>query len=109
MVRPQCLRARTGYVLASTCFLRFNEDALAWALLGRLDNGIHLIIGEVREAFGALRVAFRGGEDLLTLAHVGESVVKEDEHVGGDFFADSISGAEILIDPDLHGLCPFAV
>ena len=109
MVRPHCSTVRTSDLLVNPCFLGFNEDALAGAFFGRLDNGIHLIIGEVREAFGALRVAFRGGEDLLALAHVGESVVKEDEHVGGDFFADSISGAEILIDPDLHGLCPFAV
>ena len=89
--------------------LGLDEDALAGALFGRLNDSIHLVVWEAREALSTLSVPFRCGEDLLALAHIGESVIEEDEDIGCNLFANSISGAEILIDPDLHGLCPFAV
>ena len=57
--------------------------------------------GHVGQALGATRV----GEDLLAFFDVGEAVVEEGEHVGGDLFAQPVTGAEILIDPDLHSPC----
>ena len=44
-----------------------------------------------------------GGEDLVAFLHVGEAVVEQGEHVGSDLLAETVAGAEILIDPDLHG------
>jgi hypothetical protein len=48
-------------------------------------------------------VALRRGEDLVAFLHVRQPVVEQREHVGGDLFAETVAGAEILIDPDLHG------
>ena len=41
-----------------------DEDALPGALLGRLDDGVELPVGDVGHAGGALGVALRLGEDL---------------------------------------------
>src|SRR5688500_16971065 len=79
--------------------LDFDEDALSGALFGGLDDRFFLPGGHVGQAFGATRVA----EDLLALLDVGEPVVEQGEHVGGDLLAEAVAGAEILIDPDLHG------
>ena len=107
---PECGLYRLRIVRSTKCCgLGLYEDALARALFGRLNDGIHLVIREARETLGTLSVPFRCGENLLALAHIGESVIEEDEDIGSNLFANSISGAEILIDPDLHGLCPFAV
>ncbi len=82
----------------------FDEDALAGALLGGLDDRVELPVGDVGHAVRALGVALRGGEDRGALFHVGETVVEQGEHVGADLFAEPVTGAEILVDPDLHGL-----
>ena len=50
-----------------------------------------------------LRVALRLGEDLVALFHVGKTIVEQREHVGRDFLAKSVAGAEILVNPNLHG------
>ena len=63
-----------------------------------------LTVGDVGHAVRALGVALRGGEDLVVLFHVRETVVEKGEHVGADLFAEPVTRAEILIDPDLHGL-----
>ena len=81
----------------------FDEDALSGALLGRLDDGVELAVGDLGHSFGALRVALGGGEDLGALLDVGQAVVEQREHVGRDLFAETIASAEILVDPDLHG------
>ena len=49
---------------------------------------------------------WRGGEDLVALLDVGEAVVEEREDVRRDLLAQAVAGAEILVDPDLHGSVP---
>ena len=46
-----------------------------------------MVIGELGHAVGALRIAFRSGEDLVALTHVGETIVEEDEDVAEDMEA----------------------
>lgn len=79
-----------------------DEDALAGALLGALDDRIESAVGEAGHALGTLGVALCSGVDLVAFLHVGEAVVEQREHVGCDLLAQAVTGAEILIDPDLH-------
>ncbi len=90
--------------LTETCLLRLDEDALAGALLGRLDGDVVLAVGNDGETCRALGVTLRRGEDLGAFAYVGEAVVQHDEDIGGDLFAEAVTRAEVLIDPNLHGL-----
>src|SRR5688572_5175616 len=83
--------------------LDFDEDAFAGAFLGGLDNGFFLTGGNDGEAFGTLCVALGRGVDLVAFLHVGETVVEEGEDVWRDLFAEAVAGAQILVDPDLHG------
>src|SRR4051794_24625816 len=53
--------------------LDLDEDALAGALLGRLDGGVLHVGGHVGQALGAARV----GEDLVALLDVGQPVVEQ--------------------------------
>ena len=50
-----------------------------------------------------LRVALGLREDLAVLDHVGQAIVEEGEHVRGDLLAETVTRAEILVYPDLHG------
>ena len=90
-------RGRTGSIRS-----RFDVDALAGAFLGAFDDRIELAVGDLGEPLGALQVALGGGVDLVAFPDVGESVVEQREHVGGDLFAQPVAGAQILVDPDLH-------
>ena len=82
-------------------------DALAGALLGGLDHGVELAVGDVGETFGALRVALRRGVHRGALLDVGQPVVEQGEHVRADLLAEPVAGAEVLVDPDLHRVVPF--
>jgi hypothetical protein len=79
-----------------------DEDALAGALFGGLDDRLLLACRHVGETLGAAGV----GEHLAALLHVGEPVVEEGEHVRCDLFTETVARAEILIDPDLHRCVP---
>jgi hypothetical protein len=41
-------------------------------------------------------------EDLLAFLDLRKAVVEQGEHGWRDLFAEPVTGAEILIDPDLH-------
>ena len=97
MGRPRVLRSEESLV-GGPASLHFDEDALAGALLGGFDHCVELSIGDVGETGRATRI----GEDLVALLDVGQAIVEQGEHVRGDLLAESVSGAEILIDPDLH-------
>ena len=58
--------------------------------------------GDDSEALGTLCVALGRGVDLVAFLHVREAVVEEREDIGRDLLAETITGAEILVDPDLH-------
>src|SRR5690606_41505932 len=64
--------------------------------------GVELTVREVGEPLGALGVALGGGEHLVAFLHVGQTVVEQGEHVGCDLLAQAVTGAQILVDPDLH-------
>src|SRR6516165_5426558 len=93
-----------------TDVLRLDEDALPGALLGGLDHGVQQPVGDLGHAVSTLGVPLSRGEDFAAFLHVGQTVVQQREHVGADLFAQPVTGAEILIDPDLHpGGLPRAV
>src|SRR5581483_5560032 len=76
-----------------------DEDALTGALFGRFDDCFFHARGHVGETLGAAGIA----EDLAALLDVREAVVEQREDVGRDLFAEAVAGAEVLVDPDLHG------
>jgi len=49
-----------------------------------------------------LSIALSGGKDLVLFANVCKTIVKEGEDIRGNFLAQSVSGAKILIDPNFH-------
>ena len=61
-----------------------------------------MTIGDLGESIGSLRVALGGRIDFVALFDVGKTVVEKSEDVRCDFLAQTVAGAEILIDPDLH-------
>lgn len=75
-----------------------DEDALAGALLGGLNRGLFLACGHDRKTLWTTRVR----EDLVAFLDIGQAVVKEGENVGSDLFTQTVTRAEILIDPNLH-------
>ena len=87
---------------------RLDHDALAGAFLGGLHDDVDLIIGDAGNAagaFGTVAVAFFPVENEVRskvargFTHNPQPVVATDKHVGSYLFTDSITGAEILIDP----------
>ena len=48
---------------------------------------------------------FASAKTFDALLHVGQAVVEEREDVRGDLLAETVAGAQILVDPDLHGGC----
>ena len=50
------------------------------------------------ESLGAAWV----GVDLVAFLDVGQAIVEEGEDIGGNLFAETVAGAEILVDPNLH-------
>jgi hypothetical protein len=47
-------------------------------------------------------LAARAALDVIAVFDVGQAIVKQREHGWSDFLTESITGAEILINPDLH-------
>src|SRR5581483_11981348 len=78
--------------------LDLDEDALAGALLGRLDGGLFHPRGNVGQALGPTGFA----EDLVAFLDVGEAVVEQREDRRGDLFAEAVARAQVLVDPHLH-------
>src|SRR5271165_5250447 len=75
-----------------------DEDALARALLGRLDHGVLEVLGHRRHAGRAARLVLH----VCVFLDVGKAVVEQGEDCRGDLLAETVSRAEILVDPDLH-------
>src|ERR1700728_4527121 len=75
-----------------------DEDALPGALLGSLHRGLFEVLGHEchpRRAAGFVL-------DRVAFLHVGETVVEQGEHSRRDLLTEPVTGAQILIDPDLH-------
>src|SRR5207237_2299910 len=79
--------------------LDLDEDALPGALLGRLDHGILEAARDRGQSFDPTRVV----QHRAAVLHIGEAVVEQGEHVGTELLAQAVAGAEVLVDPDLHG------
>src|SRR5579871_1105150 len=98
----QNLAAAAAARLGGWGLLDLDEDALPGAFLGGLDDRVVHAGGHVGQPFGAARVT----EDLRALFHVGQAIVEQREDGGSDLLAQPVAGAQILIDPDLHGMVP---
>src|ERR1019366_7381286 len=78
--------------------LHLDEDALAGALLGRLANGVLEPFGDDRDAARSAGFALH----VVALFHVGETVVEQPKDCWCDLLTEPVTGAQVLIDPDLH-------
>ena len=78
--------------------LDFNENALAGALFGGFDCRLFETIRNHCKAVRPARVC----ENRVAFPDVGEAIVEKSKDIGGDLFAETVSGAKILIDPNLH-------
>ena len=76
----------------------FNEDALARALFGGFNCRLFLAVGNHCKAIWPARVR----ENRVAFPDVGEAIIEKSEDIGGNLFAETVSGAKILIDPNLH-------
>ena len=63
-----------------------------------MDNVRDVAAGHPREAAGAAGVI----EGSAVLSDVGNAVFELNEHVGAVVNANSVAGAEVLVDPDTH-------
>jgi len=61
-----------------------------------------LIIRNVGKAICALRVALCSGENFVAFDDVCKSIIEQGEHGWGNFLTKPVTGAEILVDPNLH-------
>ncbi len=80
----------------------FDEDALAGALFGGLNDDIELAVGEVGHTVAALRVPLRRSEHFGAFLHVRQAVIKQHKNSRRDFHTDAVTGTKILINPDFH-------
>src|SRR3546814_2745946 len=77
----------------------WSSDVCSSDPLGGLDGGLFLTGRHGGDALGAAGI----GQDLVAVLDVGEAVVEEGENCRRDLLAQAVTGAEILVDPDLHG------
>jgi len=73
------------------------EDALAGTDQGCSYNCVLMLFGNEGLAFGHSWIV----EDSAVFAHIGDAVFEQGENLGYDIDAQPISGAEILIDPNV--------
>src|SRR5207244_5841316 len=87
--RPECLRdllsQRRRIAQTPRPLVDLDEDALAGALLGGLDDGLLEVARDTGEALDAAGIA----QYFPAVLDVGEAVVEEREDVGTDLFARS--------------------
>ncbi len=74
-----------------------NVDAVAGAVLGRIDNIQSQMCGHIGPRSGAGEQVARG------VLHVRQPVHVELEHLRGVLNAQTVASAEVLIDPDQQG------
>ena len=75
-----------------------DEDALAGARVGGIDDGADVALGHPRQAAGTARIV----ERVAVLGHIGDAVLELHEHVGAMVEAEPVTGAQVLIDPNPH-------
>jgi tRNA (adenine57-N1/adenine58-N1)-methyltransferase len=75
-----------------------DEDALTGALFGGLNDRVFHAGRHVGEAFGTAGIALH----VTPLLYVGQAVVEQREDRRADLLAESVAGAEVLVDPNLH-------
>ena len=77
-----------------------DEDALTRAQLGSVDRVGDIPFAHRRKTAGAARIV----EHLAVLDDVGNPVFEQHEDIGAVIDAESVTGAEVLIDPHSHGV-----
>ena len=75
-----------------------DEDALAWARQRSIDHGLEVATRNERKAATSPGVV----EGEAVLRDVGNAVLELDKYVGAVIEAESITGAQVLIDPHSH-------
>jgi oligopeptidase B len=78
--------------------IELDEDALAGAGEGGIDNGLVVALAHKGEAAGTTGIV----QGDAVLGNVGNAVLKLDEHVGAVVEAQPIAGAQVLVDPHPH-------
>ena len=58
--------------------------------------------GEGCQAGSTFGLPLRGGIDRGSLAHIGEAVIEENEHIWRNLLTQAIAGAKVLINPHFH-------
>lgn len=76
----------------------FDEDALTRADLGGFDHCVHVSIRHPRQTSRAPRVI----QYPAGLSDVGDPVLELHEHVGAMIEAQTVAGAEVLVNPHAH-------
>ncbi len=90
-----------GNVVADTRSNRdvdLDEDALARAELGGVDRVGDITLAHHRQAARSTGIV----EHLSVLDNVGDAVLEQGEHVGAVIDAQSVTGAQVLVDPHSH-------
>ena len=75
-----------------------DENALAGTEFGRVDRVRDVSLGHQRQAARSARIV----EHLTSLADIRDAIFELHEHVGAVVDTETVSGAEILVDPDVH-------
>ena len=78
-----------------------DEDALAGAELGGCDDITFAVSWNKREALGTAGVV----QSHTVLHDVRDPVLEHHEHIRGVILAQTVTSAEILVDPDLQRVC----
>src|SRR5690606_28505208 len=79
--------------------LGLDEDALPRTVHRRVDHAPLVALGHGGEALVASGVV----EHPVTVLHVRDAVLQEDEHLRTVVDAQPVARAEVLVDPDPHG------
>lgn len=86
------------FVYLRWLFVQLNENALSRAQVGGFNNAVEEAIGNRRKGSGTPGIVHR----RAGLGYIGDAVLQLNEHVRTVVHAQSIAGAQILIDPHPH-------
>jgi oligopeptidase B len=96
--RSRCRNSRATEVSGSASLKDLDEDALAGACQGRVDDRLLVARIDVGQAAGTARIV----EHHVHLGDVGDPVLQLDEHIGAMVEAQPVARAQVLVDPHPH-------
>ena len=77
---------------------RVDEDAFSWAVERSRDDGAFEARRHIDDALVAAGIV----ADHVTVANVGDAVLEKNEHFGAVIGAKTVTGAQVLVDPNSH-------